>query len=329
MSSDTFDLFGPEMGPERQPEPERTPERRRKPKEPRPAKESAGRKSKPRRKTIEPSRSAADDAEGVTLIPLDQIDPNPYPVRRVVDEVELQRLQESIATHGMLQLITVRPGADGRFIVMKGDRRLRACRALEIDSIPARVVVPASEEEAEDMTISAQANATGATAYEWCLTTGDYVQKRRAGQSDSRYAAIAPTFACSASEISRRVKVHRDLGEDFIIAAGITIAEMAPLPLYVMCDIADIRDSKKRVRRLRQEIRRRRGKPGQRKPAKVKKLCDWEKTTSYDWRRYTTGEWTLRVDPRRLTPEDRERLRPRAMALFELIDGATDIEQAA
>jgi ParB family chromosome partitioning protein len=64
--------------------------------------------------------------------------PNPYQPRRAFDEAALADLRASIAEHGVLQPIVVRRGPDG-FELVAGERRLRACAALGLPTIPAVV----------------------------------------------------------------------------------------------------------------------------------------------------------------------------------------------
>jgi ParB family chromosome partitioning protein len=71
-------------------------------------------------------------------IPIASISPNPVQPRREFSERELQDLASSIAAHGLLQPILVRPKATG-FELVAGERRLRAAALLGWESIPAVV----------------------------------------------------------------------------------------------------------------------------------------------------------------------------------------------
>jgi len=72
------------------------------------------------------------------LLPLDQIDSNPYQPRTVFHEAALQELVASIAEHGVLQPIIVRPHG-GRFQLVSGERRTLAARRAGLNLIPAIV----------------------------------------------------------------------------------------------------------------------------------------------------------------------------------------------
>ena len=71
-------------------------------------------------------------------IPLASITPNPAQPRRDFKESDLSDLASSIALHGLLQPILVRPAPNG-FELIAGERRLRAVAKLGWESIPAVV----------------------------------------------------------------------------------------------------------------------------------------------------------------------------------------------
>jgi ParB family chromosome partitioning protein len=71
-------------------------------------------------------------------IPLSAIKPNPSQPRRSFKDADLEELAASIAAHGLLQPILVRPTANG-FELVAGERRLRAVAKLGWASVPAIV----------------------------------------------------------------------------------------------------------------------------------------------------------------------------------------------
>ncbi len=75
---------------------------------------------------------------GFALIPVDAVDPNPRQPRDRFAGDAMQSLADSIREVGVLQPIVVRPaGADGRHVLVAGERRLRAARMAGLDEIPA------------------------------------------------------------------------------------------------------------------------------------------------------------------------------------------------
>ena len=73
----------------------------------------------------------------VWLLPIEKVTPSPFQARAVFDELELKKLAVSILQNGLLQPISVRPTVDGRYQLIAGERRLRACKLAGMQSIPA------------------------------------------------------------------------------------------------------------------------------------------------------------------------------------------------
>lgn len=69
---------------------------------------------------------------------LDKIDPNPQQPRRSFEEGQLSELAESIRANGVLQPIIVQPKRD-RYIIIVGERRVRAARLAGQKKIPALI----------------------------------------------------------------------------------------------------------------------------------------------------------------------------------------------
>ncbi len=80
------------------------------------------------------------DASAPTGLPVRAIAPNPFQPRRSFDPDELGQLAISIKVNGLLQPILVRRTASGRsYELVAGERRLRACKQLGWNEIPAQV----------------------------------------------------------------------------------------------------------------------------------------------------------------------------------------------
>ncbi|MEU6573162.1 ParB/RepB/Spo0J family partition protein [Streptomyces sp. NPDC046805] len=78
-------------------------------------------------------------------IPLDSITPNPRQPREVFDEDALHELVTSIKEVGLLQPVVVRQLGPGRYELIMGERRWRACREAGLEAIPA--IVRATDDE--------------------------------------------------------------------------------------------------------------------------------------------------------------------------------------
>jgi ParB family chromosome partitioning protein len=98
-------------------------------------------------------QAMAMPANMVANISIDLIEKNPYQTRYVFDEEMLQELRDSIKEHGVVQPVVVRPAEEeGRYILVLGERRLRASKMAGKDTIPA-LVRRLSPQQAAEMTV--------------------------------------------------------------------------------------------------------------------------------------------------------------------------------
>src|SRR5512140_2371296 len=72
-------------------------------------------------------------------ISVDSIDQNPFQPRTHFDEQALDELAASIRKLGIVQPLTVRETADGRYQLIAGERRLRAARLAGLTHVPAYI----------------------------------------------------------------------------------------------------------------------------------------------------------------------------------------------
>jgi ParB family chromosome partitioning protein len=84
---------------------------------------------------------AGQAEEGLREIPVELVKPNPRQPRRSFDEGALAELAESIRARGVLQPIVVRALPGGHYELVAGERRLRAARIAELETVPAMVRV--------------------------------------------------------------------------------------------------------------------------------------------------------------------------------------------
>ena len=78
----------------------------------------------------------ATDEKGIVTLRLSEIEPNRNQPRTNFDEEALAELADSIAKHGLIQPIVVRPTSSGVYQIVAGERRWRACRMAELHEVP-------------------------------------------------------------------------------------------------------------------------------------------------------------------------------------------------
>ena len=88
-------------------------------------------------KEIVSNRTQPEGSADVVRIPAGMIEPNPFQPRMSFDTEALEELTSSIRSLGLIQPITVRRTDEGKYQIISGERRFRACKAAGMDFIPA------------------------------------------------------------------------------------------------------------------------------------------------------------------------------------------------
>ncbi len=92
------------------------------------------------------NRNNLKKSNEVVLIPARMILPNPHQPRKNFNWDDLEGLAESIHHNGLLQPITVRRKDNGRYELISGERRLRACKMAGLSAIPS-IIIDIDEEK--------------------------------------------------------------------------------------------------------------------------------------------------------------------------------------
>jgi ParB family chromosome partitioning protein len=130
---------------------------------------------------------------GVMLVSVDLVSPNPRQPRSMLHPEELQDLTASIREHGVLQPLIVTPGdMQGRFVLIAGERRLQAARLAGLASVPV-IVRPATDQQRLELAIIENVQRSDLSALE---------------QAEA-YRQLAEDFHLSHEEIAARVGKSR------------------------------------------------------------------------------------------------------------------------
>ncbi len=156
-------------------------------------------------------------SNGIRDVPVDRIDANPNQPRLTFDEDTLLELAASITEHGVLQPILVRPGADGRYQLIAGERRWRAAkiaglrqiRAIieEIDDDTALEIAIIENLQREDLSPLDEA-----LMYERMTTEHGYSLRKLAQKlgKDKGYIENRLRLADAPTEIKQLVSLRKD-----------------------------------------------------------------------------------------------------------------------
>ena len=88
----------------------------------------------------------------IETLPLREIEPDPGQPRKTFDDETLAELSASIAEHGLLQPIAVRPKPSGGDLIVAGERRWRASRMAGLTEVPV-IIKDVTDEQAMELAL--------------------------------------------------------------------------------------------------------------------------------------------------------------------------------
>lgn len=98
------------------------------------------------------AQNTLEDGNTTVTLPLDEIIPNREQPRKQFDDQALADLSASIAQHGVLQPLLVRPMPDGSYQLVAGERRWRASRMAGLTEVPV-VIRDMDEQESAELAL--------------------------------------------------------------------------------------------------------------------------------------------------------------------------------
>ncbi len=139
------------------------------------------------------------EGDQILRLPIEQIDNNPHQTRIKFAEDELEELADSIRVQGVLQPIVVRPGSAGRYVLILGERRLRASKLAASLTIPV-IVKRVSEQQAAEMTLVENLQRQDLN----CL------------EQAAAFSNLSTEFKMTQEEIGKKVGVSREQVTNYI-----------------------------------------------------------------------------------------------------------------
>lgn len=98
---------------------------------------------------IDTTHISTAGSSSISEISLDKIYANPDQPRHTFDEEALNELAQSIGNHGVISPITLRKDADGKYMIIAGERRYRAAKIAGLETIPAYIRTAKDEQVME------------------------------------------------------------------------------------------------------------------------------------------------------------------------------------
>jgi ParB family chromosome partitioning protein len=202
------------------------------------------------------------EERGVLDIALDRVERNPNQPRTAFDDEQLGELAASIAVHGILQPIIVRPLADGGYQLIAGERRLRAARLAGLETIPAITRDTDDGETSLELALIENIQRENLNAIETALAYRELIDRfgltheavaRQVGKS--RVAISNSLRLLELADETRKAIVDGRISEGHGRAlAAITIGELQRAILAVVLERGlSVRQTEELVRRKREE----------------------------------------------------------------------------
>ena len=146
--------------------------------------------------TDDDEKESVAGASSINDVKISEIEANPDQPRRVFDEEALNELADSIKQIGVVQPITLRKLADGKYQIVAGERRYRASQIAGLESIPAYIREVTESQQMEMALIEniqrEDLNAIEeALAYQNLMDKCDYTQDQLSERVGKKRATVA------------------------------------------------------------------------------------------------------------------------------------------
>ncbi|MEE1197946.1 MAG: ParB/RepB/Spo0J family partition protein [Acutalibacteraceae bacterium] len=143
------------------------------------------------------------DSVRFTLIKPCDIDPDCNQPRKHFDEYELSLLTDSIKQNGIIQPLSVRPNGEGKYILIAGERRLRAAISLGLKKVPC-IIHRTDEKTAAYYSIIENLQRTDLTVFEEAEGISRLIK-----EYGMPYSEVAEKLGIAQSTLSNKLRILR------------------------------------------------------------------------------------------------------------------------
>ena len=157
------------------------------------------------------------DQGGVITVSLNDIEPNREQPRKDFDDEALSELAESIAEHGLIQPIVVKPETNGRYSIIAGERRWRACRIAGLYEVPV-VIKDVELQELMELALIENLQREDLNAVEEALG----------------YRSLIDSFGLTQEQVAKRMGKSRTAVTNALRLLNLTDEELQALRLSVI-----------------------------------------------------------------------------------------------
>lgn len=157
-------------------------------------------------------------------IPVSEIRPNPYQPRKEFDRKALEELADSIRTHGIFTPLLVRKGVSG-YDLIAGERRLRAAKMADLETVPA-IAVDFTEEQMMEISILENVQRENLNPIEEAAAYDSLI--RKLGYTQEKLAERVGKSREYCANIMRLLKLPVEV-QTMVVDRKLTMSHVRPL----------------------------------------------------------------------------------------------------
>jgi len=176
--------------------------------------------------------NVVDQATAIVRIPIAEISINPKQPRRDFDETALSELAASIKMHDIIQPLTVTKTSQGKYILISGERRLRASKIAGLKDVPV-YIRQANDKELLELALLENLQREDLNAIEIGLS-----YKRMMEELDFTQEQVAERMGKERSTVTNYIRILK-LPPDIQLAVRNNIISMGHARALITIDTID------------------------------------------------------------------------------------------
>lgn len=218
------------------------------------------------------SENATEDKSTSHNISINDIEPNHNQPRKNFDDELLAELADSIAVHGILQPLIVRPLTNGNYQIVAGERRWRAARMAGVTEVPV-IIRELSDKEVSELALIENLQREDlnpieeAQGYQNLINQYNFTQEevsKRVGKSRSAVANSLRLLSLDEEILNLLAEGSLSQGHARSLLAIKDESKRVETAEFVIKNELSVRELEKLVKKLNEET------DGEEKPKKVK-----------------------------------------------------------
>lgn len=203
-------------------------------------------------------QNESEDQNSTVTLKISEIEPNRKQPRQEFEPEALNELSESIAQHGVLQPLVVRPIFGGGYEIVAGERRFRASRMAGLTEVPV-VIRELTDEQAMELALIENLQREDlsdlelAMGYESLMKEYDMTQEQVANTVNKSRSAIANTLRLiKLPDSIKTMLTNGDISSGHARALlGLEDAElMEQVAQEIMENNLSVRETEKRIQQI-------------------------------------------------------------------------------